>query len=151
MEEFETKGPIFAPLEKVVQRRKRLKYMDITEQRMGEGGMETVQRTVVAPKGIYKTPHGYRVQLNMESGRGVKSKNTDMSSVSQRGKFSRNTKKFEEAVWLYEIAILISDCPHSVQTLILHGNFDFMFAMKVCFIRLIFIICIYLTIVDYIF
>ena len=128
-------GPTMTPAsgDKIVQRRKRLKFMDIIEQKMGLNGLETIQRTVVAPKGIYKTPHGYRVQLNMESfsGRGKIIEGAPPPQHPQRGKFSRNTKKFEEAVWLYEVAILISDCPSSAHSLICHGNFEFMYAMKV--------------------
>jgi len=141
--------------EKAVQRRKRLKYMEISE--VAANG-ETVSRQIVAPKGIYKTPHGYRVQLNMGSvGSGSKQKKvvdcddvdshvviptnadsnnsnpapTTASLVGSKGKFSRNTKKFEEAVWLYEVAILISDLPSDVQTIVVRGNFSFMTTMRV--------------------
>ena len=125
--------------EKSVQRRKRTKFMEIQEF-TADG--EAITRTVVAPKGIYKTPHGYRVQLNMESVGGVASKlkplephpsNGGISSalVASKGKFSRNTKKFDEAVWLYEAAILISDLPSSVETIAMRGNYGFMINMGV--------------------
>jgi hypothetical protein len=132
--------------EKAVQRRKRLKYMEISE--VTANG-ETITRSIVAPKGIYKTPHGYRVQLNMESvgsGAAAKAKQecsdvvspssevvapTTASLIASKGKFSRNTKRFEEAVWLYEVAILISDLPSSVQTIVVRGNYSFMLTMGV--------------------
>lgn len=200
-----TSASVLAPItnntttEKAVQRRKRLKYMQIAE--VTPSG-ETISRSIVAPKGIYKTPHGYRVQLNMESvGSGAKSKlaatsagaaggekvggggvnkevspaltrdgstvgvvsptdsthecldgcvspdgaahsqpmilssptsvPTTASLVASKGKFSRNTKKFEEAVWLYEVAILISDLPSDVQMIVLRGNYSFMITMGV--------------------
>ena len=52
----------------------------------------TVTRNIVAPKGIYKTPHGYRVQLNVDP---LSSAEGDDSHNSRRGKFSRNSKTFE--------------------------------------------------------
>ena len=68
-----------------------------------------VTKCIVAPKGIYKTPHGYRVQLNIEhtSRNKQKPKNQGFASVSSttqvnglspsnRGKFSRNAKNFAD-------------------------------------------------------
>ena len=113
---------------------------------MTEEEISKNRRLIVAPKGIYKTPHGYRVQLNMESTGGMKNASdaqassqvnsvpnttTTTNNTVHKSKFSRNTKCFEEAVWLYEIAILISDSPDCAQKLLLTGNFESMLSMGV--------------------
>lgn len=127
-------------------------------------------RTIVAPKGIYKTPHGYRVQLNIEhkskkqtkkpragtaaatAAAAEKDRQTTASefdplgalrskisasltsemasSSTNTGKFSRNSKSFEDAVWLYEVAILLSDDIRSTSELIGRGNYESMEAMR---------------------
>ena len=69
-----------------------------------------------APKGIYTTSkHIFRVQLNL--------KNSDK-------KFSRNVLILHDALWLYEIEILSSDMPKSVEYLIENGNYDSLFELK---------------------
>jgi hypothetical protein len=123
-------------------------------------------RTIVAPKGIYKTPHGYRVQLNIEHKSKKPKKRSSSRSVAENaktetaqfnhldalrstisasmtteiensatntGKFSRNSKNFEDAVWLYEVAILLSDNISSVSELVGRGNYESMQAMRVSF------------------
>lgn len=71
-----------------VQRRKRRKYMEISE--MNKNGI-MINKQIVAPKGIYRTPHGFRVQLNIEN-----MKNITGNSNVMKGKFSRNSKTFED-------------------------------------------------------
>lgn len=107
-----------------VQRRKRRKLMDIVEV-LSDG--TKVSRTILAPKGIYKTPHGFRVQLNIEP---IIDESGNQSASAKRGKFSRNAKNFEDAMWVYEVAILISDCPSDVQTMLIRGNFESMLSMS---------------------
>ena len=65
-----------------------------------------------APKGIYTTSKNiFRVQL------------------ADR-KFSRNVDTLHDALWLYEIEILSSDMPKSVEYLIENGNYDSLFELK---------------------
>jgi hypothetical protein len=106
-----------------VQRRKRRKLMDIVEV-LSDG--TKLSRTILAPKGIYKTPHGFRVQLNIDP---IIDESGHQSASAKRGKFSRNAKNFEDAMWVYEVAILISDCPSDVQTMLVRGNFESMLSM----------------------
>ena len=73
-------------------------------------------------KGVYPTSHGYRVQLNM---RPVLN---SLSQLHRSGngniKFSRNCREFREALWLYEVILLISDVPHSLEDLVSRGNYE---------------------------
>ena len=60
-----------------------------------------ITKSIVAPKGIYKTPHGYRVQLNIEHTSRNKQKPKNPAAVvavspSNKGKFSRNAKSFAD-------------------------------------------------------
>lgn len=73
-----------------VQRRKRRKLMDIVEV-LSDG--TKVSKTILTPKGIYKTPHGFRVQLNIEP---IIDESGNQSASAKRGKFSRNAKNFED-------------------------------------------------------
>lgn len=72
---------------------------------------------VLAPKGVYKSStNGYRVQL---------------TTMTPEGKFSRNAPTFEDAVWLYEIAILIFDGPETVDELLAKGNYESIASLRV--------------------
>ena len=64
-----------------------------------------------------KTEFGYRVQLT------VRKSNSLNSPRSGQQKFSRNTSSVLDALWMYEIAILIHDAPRDLNTLISCGNF----------------------------
>ena len=79
--------------------------------------------SVLTPKGVYTTRKGFRVQLNVLI-------NSDTEAPYRR-KFSRNCKEFVDALWLYEIAILISDCPQTLINLLQYGNFYSMASMQV--------------------
>jgi len=64
-------------------------------------------------KGIQVTQHrSFRVQLN-------KTKNSS-------NKFTKNVNDFTEALWLFEIAVLICDQPTKLNTLLKSGNYDFL-------------------------
>jgi hypothetical protein len=73
---------------------------------------------IPAPKGVYKTASGFRVQLNVGT------------HQSQR-KFSRNAPLVHNALWLYEIAILMADSPQNLRLLLKNGNFLTMKSLKV--------------------
>jgi hypothetical protein len=94
-----------------VQRRKRVKYAN-----------EPNLTIYINPKGVYPTRHGYRVQLNMKPN--VK------THIKAPVKFSRNCKSYDAAMWLYEIIILISDCPLHLYQLLHIGNYDAMVTSK---------------------
>lgn len=91
-------------------RRKRYKFIHFP----GLTGSEPV----LAPKGVYKTASGFRVQLNVGS------------PQSQR-KFSRNAPVVHDALWLYEIAILMADSPHELSSMLNNGNYISMKSLKV--------------------
>ena len=80
---------------------------------------------ILAPKGVSKTEFGYRVQLN------VPNPNKTPAMTLKNRKFSRNAKTFAEALWLYEIAILISDSHCSLADMIDGGNYRSLYSMKV--------------------
>ena len=69
-------------------------------------------REVICPKGVYKTPHGFRVQLNLEH----QHKRRNMPRVDESGnrivseKFSRNTKQFEDVSKRVMHAVVMVDC-----------------------------------------
>lgn len=64
-------------------------------------------------KGIQLTQHrSFRVQLN-------KTKNSST-------KFTKNVDDFTEALWLFEIAVLICDQPTKLSTLLKSGNYDYL-------------------------
>ena len=68
--------------------------------------------TLSTPKHIYKTAcDTYRVQV----GKGSKNK--------PNGKFSRNARNEEDAIWLCELALLFIDCPPSLEEMIYNGNY----------------------------
>ena len=70
----------------------------------------------IAPKGIYATrTNTFRVQLNLKT--------------SDR-KFSRTVYTLHDALWLYEIEILSSGMPRSVEYLIENGNYDSLFELN---------------------
>ena len=71
----------------------------------------------VAPKGVYTTStKTFRVQLNLSE---------------HDHKFSRNVETLEDAIWLYEIKILSSDQPKSIEPLKRAGNYDSLISLKV--------------------
>ena len=63
-------------------------------------GTTDATKLIAAPKGIYKTPHGYRVQLNIERMSRSKNKVT-VNPPNSKGKFSRNSKTFEQVILYY--------------------------------------------------
>jgi len=73
---------------------------------------------ILAPKGVYKTPCGFRVQLNVKG-------------PSAQRKFSRNVAKVHDALWLYEIAILLADLPQDLKSLLNNGNYVSMKSLNV--------------------
>lgn len=73
-------------------------------------------------KGIYETSKGFRVQLSMRpvlDSMALLHRRTPNGSV----KFSRNCKRYDDALWLYEVIFLISDQPHFLEELIVCGNY----------------------------
>ena len=85
----------------VLMRRRRNRQLDPTMQAAG---------LIAAPKGVYTTrTKTYRVQLNL--------RDTNF-------KFSRNVVTLEGALWLYEIKVLTSDNPRSIDNLLNNGNYE---------------------------
>ena len=90
-------------------RRKKTKFV---ESRYG-GSL----RSTVLPKGVYQVKSGFRIQLNQIRG------------SSQ--KFSRNATSFVEAIWLFEIAMLMADKPKYLYLLQIAGNYSAILSMDI--------------------
>lgn len=73
-------------------------------------------------KGVYNTPHGFRVQLNMRPV--LESQAALQRSAKGNVKFSRNCRRYEDALWLYECILLISDRPRSLEDILCRGNYQ---------------------------
>jgi hypothetical protein len=86
-----------------------------------KSGRACGRSTKTITKGVYATQHGFRVQLNM---RPVLH---SLSALHRSGcgniKFSRNCRQRLHALWLYEVVVLISDRPNSVEDLVARGNY----------------------------
>ena len=77
-----------------------------------------VNGVLISPKGVYPTKAGnYRVLLN-----------TSSSGV----KYSKNVPGVVNALWLYEIKILISDSPISIDSQLDKGNYDSLKRISAC-------------------
>lgn len=69
-------------------------------------------------KGISKTSgNTWRVQLKLGNGNGI---------------FSRNFSTLEEALWIYELKVLISDEPRYIHEMCNRGNYDALLRLHVC-------------------
>ena len=69
-------------------------------------------------KGISKTPgNTWRVQLKLGNENGI---------------FSRNLSSLEEALWIYELKVLISDEPRYIHEMCNRGNYDALLRLNVC-------------------
>jgi len=53
-----------------------------------------------------------------------------------------------QAVWLYEIAILISDCPTELQTMLESGNYMAMISLKVFYSIILFYFPFFNSLID---
>lgn len=66
------------------------------------------------PKHIYKTAcDTYRVQVGKSSRK------------EKSGKFSRNARSETDALWLCELALIISDCPPTLEDIVRCGNYKY--------------------------
>jgi hypothetical protein len=101
-------------------RSKKKKRMHSLLRRRRSRRLEPIMRASglnIAPKGVYATrTNTFRVQLNLKT---------------SDNKFSRNVDTLHDALWLYEIKILSSDMPRSVEHLIKNGNFDSLYDLKI--------------------
>lgn len=82
----------------------------------GSGSVTSSSKSVGAisgnPKHIYKTAcETYRVQV----GKGSRKEKT--------GKFSRNARSETDALWLCELALIINDCPPTLEDIVRCGNY----------------------------
>ena len=95
---------------------------------------------ILAPKGVSKTEFGYRVQLNVPNPNKTNTPTATATAevAAKNRKFSRNAKTFAEALWLYEIAILISDSHYSLNDMIEGGNYRSLYSMKVMCVYIIY-------------
>ena len=72
----------------------------------------------ISSKGISKTPgNTWRVQLKLGNENGI---------------FSRNLSSLEEALWIYELKVLISDEPRYIHEMCNRGNYDALLRLKAC-------------------
>lgn len=81
----------------------------------------------VYPKGISKAGNSWRIQVQVLSDELVTVPMPDSMgtrTVMKKYRFSRNMSDYNAALWLYEVAILLSDRPASVEDQIATGNYS---------------------------
>lgn len=106
-----SEGRYGRPCEGILMRRKRSKKI-ATQLMFAEVGLP------FAPKGISKTNSG-NWRLQMKLGR-------------EKRLYSRNLASLEEALWFYELKVLISDEPNFINIMITLGNYDALVRLNCC-------------------
>ncbi len=83
----------------------------------------------IGPKGVSKTGSTWRIQVQVRGGIIVDS--TGQTVERKKYRFSRYVSDYIEALWMYEVAILLSDRPKDLASQIENGNYAILLENKV--------------------